>query len=120
MQKAQDTDEDSWILGKERKAKDAKTIARIKADYFVQYLGAWKAFLLTLSVREPGSLEQARTLCKRLALEKPFETIWHNLGENLSLEDESLAGRAPGRRRGALPAGARRQARGVLESLQAS
>jgi type VI secretion system protein ImpL len=96
LQKAQDTEEDSWILGKERKAKDAKTIARIKAEYFVQYLGAWKAFLLTLAVREPGSLEQARTLCKRLALEKPFETIWHNLAESLNLKDESLEGKALG------------------------
>jgi type VI protein secretion system component VasK len=94
LQKAQDVEEDAWILGKERKAKDAKAIARIKTDYFTQYLGAWKAFLLTLAVREPATLEQSRTLCKRLALEKPFETIWHNLGENLNLKDESLAGKA--------------------------
>ena len=102
MQKAQDVEEDAWILGKERKAKDARAIARIKTDYFTQYLGAWKAFLLTLAVREPANLEQARTLCKRLALEKPFETIWRNLGENLTLKDESLAGKALGMVRGAV------------------
>ena len=101
LQKAQDVEEDAWILGKERKVKDAKAIARIKTEYFTQYLGAWKAFLLTLAVREPASLEQARTLCKRLSLEKPFETIWRNLGENLNLKDESLASKALGLLKGA-------------------
>ncbi len=101
LQKAQDVEEDAWILGKERKAKDARAVARIRTDYFTQYLGAWKAFLLTLAVREPASLEQARGLCKRLTLEKPFETIWRNLGENFSLKDESLAGKALGMLKGA-------------------
>jgi type VI secretion system protein ImpL len=101
LQRAQDVEEDAWILGKERKTKDAKAIARIKADYFVQYLGAWRAFLLTLAVREPVSLEQARVLCKRLTLEKPFDAIWRNLGENLTLKDESLSGKALGMLKGA-------------------
>ena len=103
LQKAQDVEEDAWILGKERKAKDARAVARIRTDYFAQYVGAWKAFLLTLAVREPANLEQARALGKRLALEKPFETIWRNLGEslNLNLKDESLAGKALGMLKGA-------------------
>ena len=101
MQKAQDVDDDAWILGQERKAQDAKAIARIKPDYFAQYVGVWKTFLLGLAVREPTTLEQTRALLKKLASDKPFDTIWRNLGENLSLEDESLAGRAPGRLRGA-------------------
>jgi type VI protein secretion system component VasK len=96
LQKAQNAEEDAWILGKERKAKDAQAIARIKTDYFAQYLGAWKAFLLTLAVREPATLEQARALLKKLASEKPFDLIWRNLGENLNLRSESLADRTIG------------------------
>ena len=96
LQKAQDVEEDAWILGKERKVKDAKAIARIRSDYFVQYTAVWKALLLSLAVREPTSLEQTRALLKRLANEKPFETIWRNLGENLNLKSESLADKALG------------------------
>jgi len=102
LQKADDAEEDAWILGKERKAKDAKAIARIKTDYFAQYLGAWKAFLLTLAVREPASLEQARALLKKLASDKPFEAIWRNLGENFNLKEESLADKALGLVKGAV------------------
>jgi type VI secretion system protein ImpL len=101
LQKAQDGDEDGWILGKERKAKDAKAIARIQTEYFSQYPAAWKAFLLTLAVREPTSLEQARAYLKKLASDKPFEAIWRNLGEHLILKDESLAGKAIGLLKGA-------------------
>ncbi len=118
LQQAQDVEEDAWILGKERKTKDAKAIARIKADYFVQYLGAWRAFLLTLAVREPASLEQARALCKRFTLEKPFEAIWRNLGENLSLKNESLAGKALGMLKGSVDkAGAKDKLPGAAEDL---
>jgi len=102
LEKAQDDDENSWILGKERKARDARAIAKIQADYFVQYIAAWKRFLLTLSVNEPGSLEEARTLIKKLNSEKPFETTWKNISENLVLKDEdSLADKALGMLRGA-------------------
>ena len=90
MEKAQDAEEDAWILGKERKAKDATAIARIQSDYFAQYAAAWKAFLLTLVVREPGTLEQARALGKQLVKDKPFETISHNLAEYLNLKGDSL------------------------------
>ena len=91
LQKAENADEDAWILGKERKAKDAKAIARIKTDYFAQYLGAWKAFLLSLAVREPATLEQTRALLKKLTSDRPFEIIWRNLGEILDLKHASLA-----------------------------
>ena len=96
LEKAQDDDENSWILGKERKVKDARAIARIKADYFVQYIAAWKRFLLTLSMREPTSLDEARSLIKRLNSEKPFELTWKNISENLVLKDESLSDEAMG------------------------
>ena len=94
LEKAQDVDEDTWILGKERKVRDARTMARIKAEYFNQYLGAWKAFLLTLAVREPSSIDQGRIFFKRLAAEKPFDAIWRNLNEYLILKDDSLASKA--------------------------
>ena len=97
LEKAQDDDENSWILGKERKTKDARAIARIKADYFVQYVAAWKRFLLTLSMREPVSLDEARTLVKRLVADKPFEATWKNINDNLVLkEEESLGDKAVG------------------------
>jgi type VI secretion system protein ImpL len=101
LEKAQDDDENSWILGKERKAKDARAIAKIKADYFVQYIAAWKRFLLTLSMREPASLDDARALIKKLNSDKPFEATWKNINENLVLKDESLADKAMGMLRGA-------------------
>ena len=102
LEKAQDDDENSWILGKERKAKDARAIAKIKADYFVQYIAAWKRFLLTLSMREPASLDEARALIKRLNAEKPFEATWKNISDNLLLKDEpSLADKALGMLQGA-------------------
>jgi type VI secretion system protein ImpL len=101
LEKAQDDDENSWILGKERKAKDARAIAKIKADYFGQYIAAWKRFLLTLSMREPTSLDEARALIKRLNSDKPFEATWKNINENLILKDESLADKVLGRLKGA-------------------
>ena len=96
LEKAQDDDENSWILGKERKARDARAIARISAEYFVQYIGVWKRFLLTLSMREPTSLDEARALIKRLNAEKPFESAWRNISENVVIKDESLADKAMG------------------------
>jgi type VI secretion system protein ImpL len=101
LEKAQDDDENSWILGKERKAKDARAIAKIKADYFGQYIAAWKRFLLTLSMREPTSLDEARALIKKLNSDKPFEATWKNINENLILKDESLADKAMGMLKGA-------------------
>jgi type VI secretion system protein ImpL len=91
LEKSQDDDENSWILGKERKVRDARAIARIKADYFVQYIEAWKRYLLTLSMREPKSLDEARSLIKRLNADKPFEAVWRNISTNLTLKDVSLA-----------------------------
>lgn len=107
LEKAQsDDDESSWILGKERKARDARAIAKIKADYFVQYIAAWQRFLLTLAVREPASLDEARALIKRLSSEKPFEVAWKNISANLTLkEEESLTDKALGKAREALNRG---------------
>jgi type VI secretion system protein ImpL len=101
LEKAQDDDENSWVLGKERKARDARAIAKIQADYFVQYIAAWKRFLLSLSMNEPTSLDEARALTKRLTAEKPFESTWKNISENLVIKDESLADKALGMLKGA-------------------
>jgi type VI secretion system protein ImpL len=101
LEKAQDDDENSWILGKERKAKDARAIAKIKADYFGQYIAVWKRFLLTLTMREPNSLDEARSLIKKLNSDKPFEATWKNINENLILKEESLADKALGMVQGA-------------------
>jgi type VI protein secretion system component VasK len=93
MEKAQQSDDDDWILGRERKARDAKQLARLKADYFTQYLNAWKNFLLALAVREPTSLDEVRAVVKKLVADKPFEAIWRNITENLDLKDDSLLGK---------------------------
>jgi type VI secretion system protein ImpL len=96
LEKSQDDDENSWVLGKERKARDARAIAKIQADYFGQYIAAWKRFLLSLTMQEPNSLDEARATLKRLISEKPFESAWKNISENLSIKDESLADKAMG------------------------
>jgi type VI secretion system protein ImpL len=88
LEKAQDDDENSWILGKERKARDARAIAKIKAEYFVQYISVWKRFLLSLAMKEPDSLDEARSIIKRLTAEKPFESAWKNISENLTIKEE--------------------------------
>jgi len=111
LQRRQDDDDNAWILGKERKARDAQTIARIKKDYFDQYVGAWKVFLLTLAVQEPTTLEQARVFLKKLANEKPFATIWRNLGEFLSLNEDSPTAKALDQVKNAIP-GEREQEEG--------
>jgi len=100
LEKAQDDDENSWVLGKERKARDARAIAKIQAEYYVQYIAAWKRFLLSLSMQEPKTLDEARALIKRLGAEKPFETTWKNISENLVIKDESLAEQAFGKLKG--------------------
>lgn len=102
LEKAQDDDENSWILGKERKVRDARAIAKIQADYYVQYIAAWKRFLLTLAMHEPTTLDEARALIKRLNAEKPFEVAWKNISDNLVLkEEESLTDKALGMARAA-------------------
>lgn len=88
LQKAQDDDDHAWILGKDRKVRDAQTIARIRKDYFAHYVGAWKTFLFSLSVREPANLEQARSLLKKLASDKPFAAVWRNLAEFTNLNTQ--------------------------------
>ena len=115
LEKSQDDDENSWILGKERKARDARAIAKIQADYYVQYIASWKRFLLSLAMRDPTSLEEARALFKRLTAEKPFEVAWKNISENLVINenDESLAGKAFGVLRGAAERKVERKARGL-------
>jgi type VI secretion system protein ImpL len=85
--KAQDDDENSWILGKDRKIRDAQAIARIRKDYFNQYVGAWKTFLFTLSVREPAHLDETRAFLKKLAGDKPFAAVWRNLIEFTNLSE---------------------------------
>jgi type VI protein secretion system component VasK len=90
LEKAQDEDEDSWILGKERKVRDARSIKRIKDNYFVQYITEWKRFLLSLTLQEPTSLDATRSLLKQLSTDKPFDFIWQNISQNLVLVDESI------------------------------
>jgi type VI secretion system protein ImpL len=113
LEKSQGDDENAWVLGKERKARDARAIAKITADYYVQYVAEWKRFLLSLSMREPASLEEARSLIKRLTTEKPFESTWKNISENLILKDESLGDKALGMLKGVVEKKVAAKAKGV-------
>ena len=117
LERAQDDDENSWVLGKERKKRDARAIARIQADYFVQYIAAWKRFLLSLSMQEPTTLDEARTLIKRLNAEKPFEATWRNISENLIIKDESFGDEALGRLKGLAEKKVARKTRGAVKKL---
>jgi type VI secretion system protein ImpL len=118
LEKAQDDDENSWVLGKERKARDARAIAKIQADYYVQYIASWKRFLLSLSMQEPNNLDEARALIKRLNAEKPFETTWKNISENLVIkEEDSLADGALGALKGMAEKKVARKTRGAVKRL---
>ena len=117
LEKAQDDDENSWVLGKERKARDARAIAKIQADYFVQYIATWKRFLLSLSMQEPTTLDEARALIKRLGAEKPFEATWKNISENLVIKDESLADQALGKLKGLAEKKVAAKTKGAVKKL---
>ncbi len=117
LEKAQDDDENSWVLGKERKVRDARAIARIQADYFVQYVASWKRFLLSLSVQEPTTLDEARALVKRLNAEKPFEATWRNISDNLVIKEESLTDRAFGALKGVAEKKVAAKTKGAVKKL---
>ncbi len=106
-------DENAWVLAapKVREGADATTL---RTEYFRRYVDAWRAFLLTLAIREPTSVDDARALMKTLVTAKPLDAVWKNAGRNLIFKDEPDgllgAGRAAladkvGEARSHLPAG---------------
>jgi len=89
LSKANEPDENSWVLGAAR-SRNNVDVAALQAGYFRRYVDAWKNFLLTLSVREPAGIDDARRLLKTLITEKPLEAIWRNASKHLVFKDESL------------------------------
>jgi type VI secretion system protein ImpL len=87
-------DEYSWVLGAAGTRKtESVDAAALQAGYFRRYVDSWKAFLLSLSVKEPGSIEDVRRLLKAFVMDKPLEAVWRNASKDLVFKDESpLAG----------------------------
>jgi type VI secretion system protein ImpL len=94
-------DANAWVLAAPhaRQGADAETL---QAEYFRRYVDSWKAFLLSLSIREPGSLDEARGLIKTLITQKPLDAVWRNAGKNLIFKDESPAGAVLAKAKGSL------------------
>ena len=89
LSKANERDENSWVLGAAR-TRNNVDVAALQAAYFRRYVDAWKTFLLSLSVREPTGIEDVRRLLKAFVTDKPLEAIWRNANKQLVFKDESL------------------------------
>ena len=81
-------DENSWVLGAARR-NDNVDAATLQAAYFRRYIDAWKAFLLTLTVKEPKSIDEVRHLLKAFVTDKPLDAIWRNANKDLVWKDDS-------------------------------
>jgi type VI secretion system protein ImpL len=94
-------DANAWVLAAPR-ARQGANAATLQAEYFRRYVDAWRAFLLSLSIREPGSLDEARGLIKTLITQKPLDAVWRNASKNLIFKDESPAGAVLAKAKGSL------------------
>jgi type VI secretion system protein ImpL len=94
-------DANAWVLAAPR-ARQGADAATLRAEYFRRYVDAWKSFLLSLSIREPGSLDEARGLVKMLATQKPLDAVWRNAGKELVFKDESVGAALIGKAKGSL------------------
>jgi len=89
-------DPDAWVLAapKTREGLDANTL---RTEYFRRYVDAWKSFLLSLAIREPTGVDDARTLLKTLVTAKPLDAVWKNASRNLIFKDEATGLLAAGK-----------------------
>ncbi|HVZ87494.1 MAG TPA: type VI secretion system membrane subunit TssM [Polyangia bacterium] len=94
-------DENAWVLAAPpvREGADAKTL---RGEYFRRYFDAWKSFLLSLSIREPGNIDDARSLLNTIVSEKPLDAVWKNASRQLVFKDEDLVGSMLAQGKGAL------------------
>jgi type VI protein secretion system component VasK len=83
-------DANAWVLAVPRSQNRADA-PKLRAEYFRRYVDAWRAFLLSLSIREPTSLDDARALIKTLIMQRPLDAVWRNAGKQLLFKDGSLA-----------------------------
>jgi type VI secretion system protein ImpL len=81
-------DENAWVLAAPR-VREGIDAAALQAAYFRRYVDAWKAFLLSLSLREPANIDEARSLLKTLLTQKPLDAVWRNAGKYLVFKDDS-------------------------------
>ena len=78
-----------WLLGRPARRRQAADAAAMRAGYFRRYVDAWRAFLLSLSVQAPTSIDEARSLVKALVTERPLDAVWRNAAKNLVFKDDS-------------------------------
>ncbi|MEA2698948.1 MAG: type secretion system protein ImpL, partial [Myxococcales bacterium] len=94
-------DENAWVLGAARK-REAIDAAALQAAYFRRYVDSWKAFLLSLSIKEPTNIDDVRRLLKAFMMDKPLDAIWRNASKNLIFKDESPLGALVGKAKGTI------------------
>jgi type VI secretion system protein ImpL len=94
-------DANAWVLAAPRIQHGADA-ATLRNEYFRRYVDAWKAFLLSLSIREPSSLDDARGLVKTLITQRPLDAVWRNAGKDLVFKDDSPAGAMLAKAKGSL------------------
>ena len=94
-------DANAWVLAAPRSQHGADA-ATLRGEYFRRYVDAWKAFLLSLSIREPASLDDARGLMKALIAQRPLDAVWRNASKELIFKDESPAGAILAKAKGSL------------------
>ncbi|HVR63529.1 MAG TPA: type VI secretion system membrane subunit TssM [Polyangia bacterium] len=94
-------DENAWVLGAARK-REAIDAGALQVAYFRRYIDAWKAFLLSLSIKEPTNIDDVRRLLKAFMMEKPLDAIWRNASKNLVFKDESLLAKVTAKATGSL------------------
>jgi type VI secretion system protein ImpL len=84
-------DENAWVLAAPpvREGADANTL---RGEYFRRYFDAWKSFLLSLSIREPTNIDDARSLLNMLISQKPLDAVWRNAGKEIVFKDDSPSG----------------------------
>ncbi len=80
-------DENAWVLAAPRKANGADENT-LRAAYFRRYVDAWKAFLLSLAVKEPANIDEVRSLLKAFVMDRPLDSIWRNASKDLIFKDE--------------------------------
>jgi type VI secretion system protein ImpL len=81
-------DENAWVLAAPR-VREGADAATLQAAYFRRYVDAWKAFLLSLSIREPANIDETRSLLKTLITQKPLDAVWRNASKELVFKDDS-------------------------------
>jgi len=94
-------DANAWVLAAPRTRQGADA-ATLRAEYFRRYVDAWKTFLLSLSIHEPSSLDEARGLVKMLATQRPLDAVWRNVGKELVFKDDSPAAALVAKAKGSL------------------